>query len=551
MTDKLTFLPLGGIGEVTKNMYVYEYENEILIVDCGLGFPDETMMGVDLLIPDVSYLLKNKNKIRGMFLTHAHEDHIGALPYLLPQLGPFPIFGTRLTAAFSNQKLQEFGIRSHKVEIISFDDKVSVGNFLVSFVRVTHSVPDSANLIIRTPVGVFYHASDFKFDKTPADGLLSEIEKIKEAGDGGILCLLSDCLRIEKEGRTPSEKDIEDNFEREIKNCSGKFIVTTYSSNVSRLNQALSVARKSGRRVCFIGRSLHKAKEIAIKLGYIENLHNLEVEGKALRRYKDSELLLLVAGSQGQENSAMVRIANDEDRFVKINSGDIVVFSADPIPGNEVAVNSLIDTLSRKGARVVYSAINDDVHVSGHAAREDIADMVSLTRPRFLIPISGAFRHMVQFRMLAESLGFKKEQVFLLENGQEVLFEKGRAWLGRKIHLKNVYVDQLSGEEVEGFVLRDRQKLAKEGVVTAFIKIDSSSGNLVGKIDFATRGFIYDKAKLLFHLLELDIKKTLNKHRGQVTNLPFMRNLLSEHIEKLLFKKTARRPLVLPIIVEV
>lgn len=549
MDSKLIFLPLGGMGDVTKNMYVYQWQDQILLVDCGVGFPDETVIGVDLLLPDITYLLKNKSKIRGMVLTHGHEDHFGALPYILPQLSTFPIFATRLTAAFANEKLAEFGITTSQVQAVSFDQTVRLGIFNVSFVRVTHSVPDSANLIIKTPVGAIYHASDFKLDPTPSDGFPTEIEKIKQIGKEGVLCLLSDCLRIEKEGKTPSERAIEESFERELKNCPGKFIVTTYSSNVSRLNQAVRAALKNGRKVCFVGRSLTKAKDIAIKLGYMEKLDNSEVSVESLRQVPDHQLMLVVAGSQGQGNSAMVRLSSDEDKFIKIKEGDVVVFSADPIPGNEVAVNSLIDALSKKGARVVYSAVSDELHVSGHAAKEDIAEMIKMTNPRFLIPIGGAYRQMVQFKLLGQSLGWTKQQILLPENGQEIVFTENSAAFGKKILQKNIYVDEISGGEIEGIVLRDRQKLAEDGIITILIKIDAS-GQVFGKIDFIARGFVHDNKKL-FHILEIDIKKALAKHKGRFLNTPFIRNMLSEHIEKIIFKRSGRRPLVLPIVVEV
>lgn len=551
MQKKLTLLPLGGAGEVTKNMFVYETERDILLVDCGLGFPDETMLGIDLIIPDITHLLKKKNKIRGMVLTHGHEDHFGALPYILPQLAPFPIFASPLTSAFANEKLQEFGITNAKVSPISFDTTIQVGEFSVSFVRVTHSVPDSANIVIKTPVGTIYHGSDFKLDPTPADGKPTEIDKIKKIGDSGVLCLLCDSLRAEKKGRTPSEKDIEENFEREIKNCQGKFIVTTYSSNVSRLGQAIRVAKKFKRKVCFIGRSLVKAKEIALEMGYMESLDNQEIKPEALRSIKSQDVVLLIAGSQGQENSALVRVAEGEDKFVKITEDDVVVFSSDPIPGNEVAINSLIDTLSTKGARVIYSTITDDVHVSGHGARDDIADMIKYTRPKFLIPIGGEPRHAIQFRLLAESLGKKRSNVFLLGSGQEIIFEKDRAYLGRKIPLKNVYVDEITGEEVEGQVLRDRQHIAQDGIVIAIVPVERETSQVAGRIDFIQRGFKDPDARRVFAHLSVDIKNTLGKKTKKIIDLPYIKNLLSELIERAIFKKLSRRPLVLPIVIEV
>lgn len=550
MADSLSFIPLSGIGDVTKNMYLYEYKGSILIVDCGLGFPDETMIGVDLLIPDVSYLVERKEDIVGMVLTHGHEDHFGALPYVVPELPSFPIFATRLTAAFANEKLKEFGVLSHRVKAVPFADTVSLGPFSVSFVRMTHSVPDTANLIIATAAGTLYHASDFKFDETPSDNLPSEVGKIKEAGRRGVLALFCDCLRAEKEGRTPSERFIEQNFEREIRDCRGKFIVTTYSSNVSRLNQAIRVARKHGRKVCFLGRSLEKARDVAIRIGYMENLSDIEVPLDAIRNYKDSQLLLMVAGSQGQENSAMARIAADEEDRVSIREDDVIAFSADPIPGNEVAINSLIDTLSKKGARVIYSALTDDLHVSGHGAREDISDMIRLTNPKFLIPIGGAYRHMVQFRNLAQALGHEKRNVFLLENGQEVVFKDGKARLGRKVHVKTVYVDQ-TGEEVESFVLRDLKKLSEGGIAIILLEVDGATGHMVGTFDIIARGFIMRGKKLIAKKIAKDLHKALGRKRGRVTNWGHIRKLVGDITERIIQRELRLRPLVFPVVIEV
>lgn len=553
MASQVSFIPLGGIGDVTKNMYVYEYGGSMLIVDCGLGFPDETMLGVDLLVPDVSYLVKEVKrgkKIVGMVITHGHEDHFGALPFLAPQLPPFPIFATPLTAAFANEKLKELGVHTHRVKTVQFPDTLTLGPFTVSLIRVTHSVPDTAHILIETPVGIFYHGSDFKFDPTPADGKQTELKKIREAGKRGVLCLLCDCLRAEKEGKTPSEMAIEERFERAMEACRGKFIVTTYSSNVSRLNQAIRVAKRKKRKVCFIGRSLQKAKDIAVKLGYIEPLDGLEVAVEDLRRLPPSELVLLVAGSQGQENSALVRIANDEEPLVRITEDDTIVFSADPIPGNEVAINELIDMLSRRGATVIYSALTDDLHVSGHAAAQDLLDMIRYTNPAFLIPIGGSYRHMVQFRRLAETVGHQKERVLLLENGQEVLFGAGKARFGKKVASKTVFVDQ-TGEAVENFVLRDRKQLSASGIVVVLVEVDAQTGQMVGTPDVVTRGIALRDGKRYQLLLRSAFIRVLGKRKGRVMNWLHVRSLIGNVSERIIFKEFRLRPLVLPVVIEV
>lgn len=552
MADTVSIIPLGGIGDVTRNMYVYEYKDQMLIVDCGLGFPDETMLGVDLLIPDVSYLLesmKRGKRIVGMAITHGHEDHFGALPFVLPQLPPFPIFATRLTAAFANEKLSDFGVRSHLVTVASFRNAIALEPFTVSFLRITHSVPDSAHIVIETPIGVFYHASDFKLDPTPDDNRPSDIVWIKAIGERGVLCLLCDCLRSEKEGHTPSEAIIEENFEREMRECKGKFIVTTYSSNVSRLNQAIRVAKKYGRKVCFLGRSLAKARDIASELGYMEDLTGTVIDPEEIPRYKGDRLMLLVAGSQGQENSAMARLANDEDTFTKVTEDDVVVFSADPIPGNEVAINELIDTLSKKGAIVKYSALTDDLHVSGHAAAEDISDMIRFIKPSYLIPIGGSFRHMVQFRKLAQQIGYGKEKTLLIDNGQEVVFTRDSVTMGEKVVTKPIFVDQTGGE-VTSFVLRDRKKLAESGIMLVLLEVDAATGQMVGKPEVIVRGFHFLDKKFL-NTLTQQLRRAFGKKRGRVTNWLHLRNTVSQFAERAVAKTLRRRPLVLPIILEV
>lgn len=553
MNNQLSFIPLGGIGDVTKNMYLYEYLDQILIVDCGLGFADETMLGVDLLLPDISYLLKTRKRIVGMLLTHGHEDHIGALPYILPQLPDFPIFATPLTAALANDKLKEFNVKK-RVETVNFNAlEKNIGSFSFSFIRVTHSVSDTANIFIKTPVGNFYHGSDFKFDETPYDGKVSDYAKIAELSANGVLCLLSDCLGAEREGKTASEIGLTEHFDREMKKCRGKFIVTTYSSNISRLNQIIEASLRNGRRVCFVGRSLVKNKEVARDLGYLNLKKDIEVEIDALRNYADNKLTLIVAGSQGQENSALTRIANGEHRDVKLKEEDIIVFSSDPIPGNETSVYELVDTLSRRGVKVIYSSVTKDFHVSGHASLDELEQLIKLVRPKKLIPIGGQFRHMFAYKKLAEKLGYRKSDIFLMEDGQELIFADGNVKYGRTIPVKNVYVDEISGEELEGFVLRDRQKLSEAGIIIILAEIDSNNGQLVGNPDIIVRGLApssYDAKRLNSRLMQ-DFHKVLGSQKRRVTNWIYVRKLLGEVAERRIFKDLRRRPLVLPVVIEV
>ena len=556
--NSVSFIPLGGIGDVTKNMYLYEYNNQILIVDCGLGFADETMLGVDLLLPDISYLLKTclpagkaPKKIIGMVLTHGHEDHIGALPFILPQLPEFPIYATPLTEAFATRKLKEYGVKN-KINRVNFENPdINIGDFRISFVRVTHSVPDTSNVFIRTPVGNFYHGSDFKFEENPVDGKKTDFGKIEEFAKEGVLCLLSDCLGSERKGKTPSEINITGNFEREIEKCTGKFIVTTYSSNVARLNQIIQASERANRKVCFVGRSLVNAKDVAKDLGYLKINPGTEIEIDEIKNYANRQLTLIVAGSQGQENSAMTRMANNEHRDVKLVPNDVIVFSADPIPGNELSVYELVDTLLKKDIKVFYSGITSDFHVSGHASQDELSQLISLLKPKYLLPIGGKFRHMFYYRNLAKDLGYQKDKVFLIDDGQEIIFSQIDAKHGKIVSSKNVYVDEISGAELDSFVLRDRQKLSEGGIVIVLSEIDSENGQLIQNPDIIVRGFSGFDPKKLIARLSQDLRRALSVKKGRVTNWVYLRRLVGEISERRVFKEFHRRPLVLPVVIEV
>lgn len=550
MDKKVSFIPIGGTTDVTKNMYLYEYGDSILIVDCGLGFPNETMLGVDLLIPDIAYLKNTKKKIVGMLLTHGHEDHIGALPYVLPELPQFPIFATTLTAAFANEKLKEFG-NSNKIKSTSFDEVVKIGPFEISFIRVTHSVPDTSNIFIKTPAGNFYHGSDFKFDMSPFDGKRTDFTKIAGLSSQGVLCLMSDVLGAERPGASPSESDLLSTMVEEARRSPGKLILTTYSSNISRLNQAVIAARETGRKVCFIGRSLLKAKEIAESLGYMKIDKGLEVQLSQIRNYRDKNLLLLVAGSQGQEGSAMSRLVNGDIRETSLKSTDTVIFSSDIIPGNEVSVNGLIDEISKVGARVLYGEVYDDIHVSGHGKQYDIMLMVSLVNPKNVLPIGSTFRHMVAYKQLVKSMGYDDKNILLLEDGQEVIFENGEVRRGQKIQIRNIYVDEITGEELESFVLRDREKISKEGVVILMLELDSNTGQIVGSPNIIARGLSPLENKELNKTLVAELRESLSRKKGRVTDWSYTRRFIGSIAEKFISQKFRRRPLVLPVVIEV
>ncbi len=559
--EAVKFLSLGGGEDVTRNMYLYEYKDQILIVDCGLGFPDETMLGVDLLLPDIAYLLhacmpegRAKKKIVGMVLTHGHEDHIGGLPYILPQLPSFPIYGSPLTAALANGKLTEFNIQPVVQTVTFTNGNIQIGDFNITFIHVTHSIPDTTHLFIETPQGNFYHGADYKFDLTPADRKRTEFLKIAQAAQKGITALLSDCLGSDRPGFTPSEEMLTQNFEKTMRECQGKVFITTNSSNVSRLNQAIAAAEKLNRKVCFVGRSIIKAKQLAQKLGYLHIKRGTEIQIDALSQYKSNQVMLLVAGSQGQENSAMNRIAEGEHKEIRLQPNDMVILSADPIPGNELAVSSLVDAIAKKGATVMYSdSASGSFHVSGHGSSGDHMLLISLTQPKFLLPISGTYRHMIAYRNLCEKMNYKRNQIFLIENGQEVLFTAQQAKIGKKIEVKNVYVDEVSGEELESYVIRDRERLAQEGVLILLVEINASNSQLASKPEVIMRGTSLSKSSKadLTKFLQKEIAQVLSTQKGHVTNWVHIRRIIGDVAERLLFNKFRSRPLVLPVVIEV
>lgn len=558
----VSWIALGGIEDVTRNMYLYEYNNQILIVDCGLGFPDESMLGVDLLLPDVTALIDmlkdGKKKIVGLVLTHGHEDHIGGLPFILPQLLPagrqgptFPIYASPFTAALANEKLLDFKLPASIKTVQFTDPEIELGEFRVSFVRVTHSVPDSANIIIKTPAGNLFHGSDFKFDFTPYDGHRTDFLKITEAAREGFIALMSDCLGSDRGGFSVSEQSLTQTFEREMRECQGKLLITTYSSNVARLNQAIQAAEKVGRKVCFVGRSIVKVKGIAERLGYLQMRDGTEVQMNELGKYKSKQLVLFVAGSQGQENSAMTRIAEGTHKDVKLDPVDSVLFSSDTIPGNELSVNALTDSITKRGAKALHSAAGSLYHVSGHGSIGDHMLLIALTQPRFLVPISGNYKHMVAYKTSAQQMGYKRNDIFLVENGQQMLFTKNSARFGKKIETRLVYVDEISGEAVEHFVIRDRERLSKEGVVIVMAEIKASNGQLAAPPEVVARGSYLTDTKEVTQSLTADLEKILSAKKEKVSNWFHIRRTIGETSEKHLYKKLRTRPLVLPVVIEV
>lgn len=551
----LRFVPLGGIVGVTKNMYLYELYKakeliDILIVDCGIGFTSESELGVDYLIPDISYLEDKKDKIRAVVLTHGHDDHISALRFHYKALGEPPVYADKLTARFTEKKFDEFGIKT-QINLAEYRKDYSFGNFKARFIHLTHSIPDTTHVLIKSPAGSVYHGSDFKIDLTPPYWDPPDLYEIAAAGEQGVLCLLSDCLGAVREGYTLSESVVGQTFEDEMRAVKGKVIMTTFSSNISRIRQCVEAAAKFNRRVCFMGRSMRQNFEIAAQMGYLPIPKNFLIEDKQIHRYPPNHVCIIAAGSQGQYDSALSKIVQGSNRFVKLKPGDKVIFSSDPIPGQEDDVYETIEQIIIAGADVVYSDIAEQLHASGHGNREDLKLLVRLTKPKYLIPIGGTIRHQRQYQEMVGSLGYSQNKVFLLEEGETVIFKAGKASVDEPVKTKNVFVDAYGVGDVGNIILRDRKTLATEGFVSVVLVMDRNL-DLVSNPEFISRGFVFgEDEKEIFDLATNEVIAILNNKKGK----PFERSKTTHEIigtlENYFKKKTGRNPLVLVSILQV
>lgn len=552
---KLRFIPLGGIVDVTKNMYVYElYRGEtisdILVVDCGIGFPKEKELGVDFIIPDATYLKDKKHLIRAVILTHGHEDHISALRFHYEDLGRPPVFSSKLTALLTEQKFKEFGIPL-KINQIAFRRDYQFGPFTVRFIHMTHSIPDATHVLIKTPVGTFYHGPDFKLDLTPPYNPPPDFAEITRAGEEGILCLFSDCLGVEREGLTLSEKIVSKTFEDEIRSTKGRFMMTTFSSNISRIRQCVEAAVKFNRSVCFLGRSMKENTKLAREIGYMPVAPRFLIDDKKAAKMAPNQLCIIAAGSQGQFDSAMSKIAESKNKFISIQKGDKVVFSSDPIPGQEEDVYDLIERLYLLGADVVYSDIAERLHASGHGSHEDLKFLIRFVKPRYLIPIGGTVRHQRQYRDLAREVGYTDDKVFLLKGGETVFFEKGGVKLGPTIETKNIFVDAYGVGDVGNVILRDRKTLSQEGMVMCVLLIDSQF-RLVRPPEFISRGFVFktDESKI-FAGAQSEIERIIKPKKERVFNDSIVRQEIIKVLESYFSGKTGRQPLVAVEVIQV
>lgn len=556
---RVRFVPLGGVTDVTKNMYLYEaYRGDelldILIVDCGIGFPKEKDLGVDLVIPDISYLLDKKDKIRAVLLTHGHEDHISALKFHYKDLGSPKVYGSRLTAALVESQFQEKNI-ALKVTQIRYNYTYVFGLFSIEYIHTTHSIPDTTNILIKTPVGTFYHGSDFKLDLTPPYGNPPDFYAISKAGKDGVLCLLSDCLGVEREGYTLSESVVGASIDEVVRNTKGLFIMTTFSSNISRMRQCIDVAIRYNRKICFLGRSMQRTTDLAKEIGYLPAaMSKFQIQERDIAKTHPSKLCIIATGSQGQFGSAMSRISEAQHRYVRIQKGDKVLFSSDPIPGNEEEVGEMIEKLYQQGADVIYSDIQENLHASGHASREEIKLLMRFTKPKFLCPIGGTPKHQRRYRELAESMGWQGSDVFTLKNGQSLWFDGLKAFLGPQIPVRSIYIDAYGVDGVGNMVLRDRKSLSQEGIIFVILPIADDMKTLKDP-EIRTRGFMQEtEEKDILKEAKNIIKKEFKPLEKSATDTVVSVNVKREVVrtlEKYFLKKTGRRPLIVVEVVSV
>lgn len=549
----LKIIPLGGLHEVGKNITVFQYEDEMIVVDCGLSFPEDEMLGVDLVIPDITYILKNKEKLKGMVITHGHEDHIGSVPYFLKQINT-PIYGTKLTLGLIKNKLEEHNLESStKLNEVVPGDTIKLGkNFKVEFIQSSHSIPDSVMLAIHTPVGTVLHTGDFKVDYTPMDGKLMDFGRLAELGKKGVLALMSDSTNAERKGFTMSESTVGEVFDRLFNNCRKRIVVATFASNVHRVQQIVNCAIKYNRKIAVCGRSMINMISTARDLGYIKCPDNLFIDIDMINNYVDEQLLIITTGSQGETMSALTRMASGTHRKVKITQNDLIIISANPIPGNEKHVSKVIDSLMQIGAEVVYSALAD-VHVSGHACQEEQKLILALTKPKYFIPIHGEYRHLIAHGETAKIMGVPKENIFKLENGKILEMDKNNAEFTGLVQSGIVLVDGLGIGDVGNVVLRDRQHLSQDGLIIVVLTMDGSTGEVIAGPDVISRGFVYVRESE--NVME-DIKQAVRHEvrrfeQNGVRDWSTIKNSIRENLRDYIFTKTKRNPMIIPILMEI
>ncbi|WP_040292843.1 ribonuclease J [Acetonema longum] len=544
-------IPLGGLGEIGKNMTVFRYGDDIIVIDAGLAFPEEDMLGIDLVIPDMTYLVENKDKVRAVVLTHGHEDHVGSLSYLLKQLN-VPVYGTRLSLGLVEARLKENNVSGCSLIPVKPGDQIKIGQVQVGFIRVSHSISDAVGLSFKTPVGTVVHTGDFKIDQTPVDGKIMDIHKFAELGDQGVLLLMSDSTNAERPGFTKSERTVGAALDDAFRAARDRIILATFASNVPRLQQAVNSACKYGRKVAIIGRSLVNVTTIAMELGYLQIPEGVLIDIDEINRYPGNQLLILTTGSQGEPMSALTRMATNSHRVVEICPGDTVIISASPIPGNEKSVGRTIDLLMRQGAHVIYER-DTGIHVSGHASQEELKLILNLVRPKFFIPVHGEHRMLKLHAKMAEELGIPRENIFVGENGQVFEFAPDEGKMTGKVAVGKVFVDGLGVGDIGNIVIRDRRQLSQDGVLIVVVTLDKQKGSVLAGPDLVSRGFVYvrDSEELMARAKEKVADVLARCETAKITEWASIKSQVRDVLGKYLFEKTGRRPVILPIIMEV
>ncbi|CEH32985.1 ribonuclease J [Romboutsia lituseburensis] len=550
--ESLKVIPLGGLGEIGKNITAIEYKDEIIVIDGGISFPDEDMYGVDLVIPDIRYLLENKNKIKGMFLTHGHEDHIGAIPYILKQIN-MPVYGTRLTLGLVENKLKEHNIlRESKLKPVRTGQTIKLENLKIEFIGVTHSIADSCALAIYTPMGIILHTGDFKIDYTPIDGRMTNLNRMAALGKKGVLLLMADSTNVERQGHSISEKSIGETLKRIFSGAQGRIIVATFASNIHRMQQIADASIAYNRKIAFSGRSMENISEVAMNLGYLHVPDEYIIDIKDVNKYPSEEVTIITTGSQGEPMAGLSRIAYGSHRLISIQPGDLFIISASPIPGNDKLVSRVINQLFRKGVDVIYEDL-EEIHVSGHAYQEELKLIHSLVKPKYFMPVHGEYRHLKHHRDLAIKLGMKPESVFTLETGQVLEISEDGVNTSKTVHTGVLFVDGIGVGDVGNIVLRDRRDLAKDGMVTIVVAINKENYSIVAGPDVITRGFIYareaeDIINKVKEISKEEIERCLEK---EILEWQVLKNSVRKSVEHFLYHKTKRNPSVFPIIMEV
>ncbi|MCX7695053.1 MAG: ribonuclease J [Caloramator sp.] len=550
--EKIKVIPLGGVNEIGKNMTVIEYKNEIIVIDCWIIFHKEEIVDIYIFIPDLSYLLNNKNKVKGIVLTHGHEDHIGALPYVLKQLN-VPVYGTRLTLGIVETKLKEHGLLSDcTLKVVKHNDVITFNDLSVEFIKNSHSIADSCSLAIHTPLGTILHTGDFKVDYTPIDGVVMDFARLAELGRQGVILLLADSTNVERPGYTMSERTVGETFQKIFNETRGRIIVATFASNIHRIQQIIDAAMKYKRKVAISGRSIENIVEVASNLGYLKIPEDLFISIDDINKYPDHKIVIITTGSQGEPMSALARMSVSEHKKVEIQRGDLVIISATPIPGNEKFISRVINQLFKKGANVVYESLAD-IHVSGHACQEELKLIHTLVKPKYFMPVHGEYRHLKQHSLLAQKLGMDEDNIFIADIGQVLEITHDGAKINGNVTAGQVLVDGLGVGDVGNIVLRDRKHLSQDGILTVVVTIEKETGKVIAGPDIISRGFVYVReSEDLIEESKKIVKKVLdNCVMNQIKDWATIKSSIKDELKTYLYEKTKRNPMILPIIMEI